>query len=190
MGYMQSVRIISGSAGSRRLRAPAGAGTRPTADKVRQAIFNILGPPPAEAAVLDLFAGAGGLGLEALSRGAARAVFVDQAPAALRCLRDNVAALEAAAQSEIVAGEGLRALRKLGAAGRRFHWIFVDPPYASDLAARALAEIARHGLLAEGGVAVIEHDRRHPTDAPPGLVQADRRRYGDTEVSFYRRGEP
>jgi 16S rRNA (guanine966-N2)-methyltransferase len=184
------MRIIGGKAARRRIKAPPGAETRPTADRVREAVFNILGPPPDGARVLDLYAGAGGLGLEALSRGAESAVFVDRSRQATRVLTENAAALAMTDASEIHCADGLRALRRLEAAGRRFDWVFVDPPYHSDLGERALAILGEATLLAPGAVVVVEHDRRRPPAPAVGcLVKADSRRYGDTEVAFYRRRE-
>lgn len=189
------MRIIGGFLGGRRLKAPSGAATRPTSDRVREAVFNILGPPPADTRVLDLFAGAGALGLEALSRGASEAWLVDMAPAAVRCVRANVAALDVAERTRVFQGDALDYLRRWdarsarhddGAAGH-FGWIFLDPPYRTDLAARALALLGTGGLLAPDALVVAEHDRRNQPDLRHGcLVRTDRRRYGDTEVSFFR----
>ncbi|RMH40622.1 MAG: 16S rRNA (guanine(966)-N(2))-methyltransferase RsmD [Deltaproteobacteria bacterium] len=182
------MRIIGGWARSRRLVAPAGTTTRPTSDRVREALFNILGPPPVGAAVLDLFAGAGGLGLEALSRGAATAVFVDTSRSAVKCLRANVDALGVASAVSVVCADAIAAIRRLDAQGRRFHWVFADPPYATDLADRALVALGDSALVAEGGIAVVEHAARRPTvDAAGALVRTDRREYGDTALSFYGR---
>lgn len=180
------MRIIGGSLGGRRLRAPRGLATRPTGDRVREAIFNILGPPPDGARVLDLFAGAGGLGLEALSRGAAEATFVDASAAACRAIDDNARDLGLVGRVRVIRGDVHRVLARLAGP---FEWIFLDPPYAGDDLAQALAALPR------AGVVIAEHDRRRP---PPdsvngragGLVVADRRRYGDTEVSFYREISP
>jgi 16S rRNA (guanine966-N2)-methyltransferase len=184
------VRIIGGELGGRHLRAPHGDATRPTSDKVREAIFNILGniapPVPDGARVLDLFAGAGGLGLEALSRGAASAVFVDRAPPAVRAIEENLAALGLGGRATVLRQPVATALVRgnLGA----FGWIFVDPPYAGDDAIQTIGAIAaRPGLVAPDGVVVVEHDRRRPpADSYLALALTDRRRYGDTEVSFYR----
>ncbi len=183
------MRIIGGTARSRRLRAPAGAATRPTADRVREALFNILGPPPEDLAVLDLFAGAGGLGLEALSRGAARAVFVDRAPAAVRCLEENVASLGMGDRAEILAVDVARALRTLDGA---FGWVFIDPPYKTDLALATVAALSQTGaLLTQDAIVVAEHDRRRPLpDANGILTKTDQRIYGDTALSFYGRVAP
>jgi 16S rRNA (guanine966-N2)-methyltransferase len=183
------VRIIAGSLGGRQLRAPRGQKTRPTSDKVRAAIFNILGNSLREeisGAVLDLYAGSGALGLEALSRGADRVVFVDQAPDAIRAIAANVAALGQEARAEIIRGEVAKVLPRLPRGA--FALAFLDPPYRSAEAGRALAVLAP--VLAPGAVVVVEHDRRSPPEAqigaPDSLALHDRRRYGDTEVSFYR----
>jgi 16S rRNA (guanine(966)-N(2))-methyltransferase RsmD len=185
------VRIIGGSAGGRRIRAPRGQATRPTADRVKEAIFNILGPPPEGARVLDLYAGAGALGLEALSRGAAAAVLVDEARAAVECVAANAAALGMTGRARVIRAPVRAALARLTAAGEPpFEWIFLDPPYAGDEAALALAALggALAKLVAPGATVVVEHDRRHaPADLHGALAREDRRRYGDTEVSFYRR---
>jgi 16S rRNA (guanine966-N2)-methyltransferase len=182
------MRVIAGRAGGRRLSAPPGTATRPTADRVREALFSILGPPGDDACVLDLFAGAGALGIEALSRGAARAVFVDSSNTALRYLRRNLDDLGLSAVSQVHRDHAPRFAARLANAGEpTFTWIFLDPPYQSDLGPLALAELGRARLLADDGVIVLEHDRRRPAHDTYGvLVKADCRRYGDTELSFYR----
>jgi 16S rRNA (guanine966-N2)-methyltransferase len=179
-GYIAAVRIIGGSLGGRRLRAPRGAATRPTADRVREALFNMLGDV-AGARVLDLFAGTGALALEALSRGAASAVLVDDAESAVRCARENAAALGVADRAAVQRGELPRALARVTGA---FDLVFLDPPYAAGLAERTLAALPPH--LAPGARVVVEHDRRSaPADEIGPLARTGRRRYGDTEVSFY-----
>jgi 16S rRNA (guanine(966)-N(2))-methyltransferase RsmD len=183
------LRIISGSARGRRLKAPAGKLTRPTSDRVREAIFNILGAPEQDMWVLDLFAGSGALGLEALSRGAAGCLFVEQNPAALQVLRRNVAELGFESSSQIQRGDALRALKRH--LPHRFGWIFVDPPYRAGLYQPILELVERGQHLAEGGLLIVEHDRRHPPAQSTGcLIRTDHRQYGDTEVSFYRCEKP
>lgn len=178
------MRIVGGTLGGRVIRAPAGAATRPTSEKVRQAIFNIL-PDLEGAHVLDLFAGSGALGLEALSRGAARATFVDSARPALASLRANIDTLGVSDRAEVVAGDAAALAARLVPA-EPWRVVFVDPPYRSDLAVRAAGAIPRTHL-APGAVIVIEHDRRNaPPDALGSLLRTDERRYGDTLVSFYR----
>lgn len=174
--------------------APKGPATRPTADRVRESLFSILGAPPDDLSVLDLFAGAGTLGLEALSRGADRAVFVESAKPAVTILRKNIASLDLADRCAVQIGRLPSALSK-GHAGRGgFDWVFCDPPYDSDLATEVLSTLAgasllSASLLSDEAIVVVEHDRRIAPASEVGcLVRTDRRRYGDTEISFYRRG--
>lgn len=171
------------------LRAPAGSGTRPTSDKVREAIFAILDRlhgPLAGARVLDLFAGSGALGMEALSRGAGHATFVDAGKAALAAIRGNLANLGVADRATVVGADALAFLARPPQAA--WDLILIDPPYATDLAMRAVNSLAADHLAASATVA-IEHDRRHiPPDALGSLLRTDQRRYGDTLVSFYVRG--
>jgi 16S rRNA (guanine966-N2)-methyltransferase len=189
------MRIIGGRVGGRTLRAPRGDGTRPTSDKVREAIFNILtarSDPPAQ--VLDLYAGSGALGLEALSRGAAAATFVDADDDACDLVRENAAAF--GFSPIVVRSPVVRWLSKSAAGASGFGWIFLDPPYDSHQTGeldKALGLLAKKGLLAAGGVAIAEHEWRHaPDEHYPGqtaLALFDRRRYGQTTVSLYRRAE-
>jgi 16S rRNA (guanine966-N2)-methyltransferase len=180
------MRLTGGLERGRRLRAPRGAGTRPTGAKVREAIFNILGPPPQEP-VLDLFAGTGALGLEALSRGATTACFVERDARALAALHRNLRDLGLAGRARVMGTDVLAALRQLAEAGP-FGWVFLDPPYAAAVVEPALSALAGGDLLASGAVIIVEHDKRHvPPEAVGGLHLTDRRFYGDTGVSFYRR---
>jgi len=178
------MRIVGGSLGGRVLRAPPGAATRPTSEKVRQAIFNIL--PDADGAyVLDVFAGSGALGIEALSRGAAHATFFDTAKPALAAVRANLAELALDARATVIAGDAV-ALAARHQPLAPYRLVFIDPPYRSDLAVRAALALAPANL-ANDAVIVIEHDRRNaPPDELGSLLRTDQRRYGDTLVSFYR----
>ena len=180
------MRLTGGLDRGRRLLAPRGAHTRPTAAKVREAIFNILGPPP-DGSVLDLYAGTGALGLEALSRGARRAVFVERDHQALVVLRRNVRELGLEDRATVVGAEVCAVLRRLTSQGERFSWVFLDPPYAKETEG-VLAELSGGDLLAPCAVVIVEHDRRHrPTGSVGSLILTDQRRYGDTELSFFRR---
>jgi len=175
------MRIVRGSLGGRVLRAPAGADTRPTSEKVREAIFNIL-PDVEGMQVLDLFAGSGALGIEALSRGAVHATFVDQAKPALTAVRANVRELGIDARATVLSGDAV-ALAQRHQPASPWQLVFIDPPYASDLAIRSATALAH---LADNAVVVIEHDRRHaPPERIGSLLRTDDRRYGDTLVSFY-----
>jgi 16S rRNA (guanine966-N2)-methyltransferase len=175
------MRVIAGMYGGRRLNAPSGSATRPTSDRVREALFSILGARVPGARVLDLFAGSGALGIEALSRGAASATFVDDAPPAVKAIRGNLDALGASA--EIRRTDALRYLGTASAGGAQYDLLFLDPPYrhAERLASR-LSE-ALPAVLAPGAVAVAESDRRAPLALD--LPLHDERRYGDTLIRIY-----
>jgi 16S rRNA (guanine966-N2)-methyltransferase len=172
------VRVIAGELGGRRFAAPRGARTRPTSDRVREALFSMLGDVAA-LRVLDLFAGSGALGIEALSRGAASATFVERSPPALAALRANVASLGLDERARIVAGDALTALR----APAKYDLVFLDPPYAT--AATFEGALARElpALLAPGGRVISESDRRAPLEL--ALPLSRERRYGDTMIRIH-----
>jgi 16S rRNA (guanine(966)-N(2))-methyltransferase RsmD len=182
-------RIIGGEGKGRRLKAPRGLDTRPTGARVRQTLFDILAPRLPGCRFLDAFAGAGAVGLEALSRGAALVVLVDNAARAVAVLRANAEALaKAGGQIRIVRQDARAALPALAEAGERFDVIFVDPPYDSDLYEAALEETGRTGLLAEEGVLVAEHfHKRSLPERIGGLARSREVRVGDHRLSFYRR---
>jgi 16S rRNA (guanine966-N2)-methyltransferase len=175
------MRVIAGNWGGRRLQAPRGDATRPTSDRVREALFSVLGARVEGARVLDLFAGSGALGLEALSRGAAEATFVDSAPAAIRAVRANLEALGGVA--EVRRADARRYLGSASAAARQYDLVFLDPPYR--LAGRLGSELtaALPAVLAPGAAVVAESDRRAPLDL--GLPLEDERRYGDTLIRIH-----
>jgi 16S rRNA (guanine966-N2)-methyltransferase len=175
------VRVVAGQWRGRRLQAPPGAATRPTSDRVREALFSILGGRVTDARVLDLFAGSGALGIEALSRGAAEVTFVDSDPAAIRAVRANLAAL--GADAEVRRADARRFLGSASAAARQYDLVFLDPPYRL---ARDLGDVltaALPSVLAPGATVVAESDRRAPLD--PALPLLDERRYGDTLIRIY-----
>jgi len=185
--YKNVMRIVGGSLGGRVLRAPSGAATRPTSEKVREAIFNIL-PDVTGADVLDLFAGSGALGIEALSRGAHFALFVDDSAEARALLRGNVEAFGLGAQAQILRADASR----LGPApaGAPFTLAFLDPPYGKGLAGPALAALAAGEWLADGALCVVEEAAKAQIAAPPGFPGEDERTYGDTKITFLRRVGP
>jgi 16S rRNA (guanine966-N2)-methyltransferase len=149
---------------------------------VREATFARLGDL-AGAKILDVYAGTGALGFEALSRGAESLVCIERARRCLHVLRANARDLGVSERVTVVAGEAVAALARLGARGSRFHLILMDPPYASDELPRALAAVREGGLLEAGGMVVIERGRRHSLPDLPGYGQLDERRYGDTVVA-------
>lgn len=179
------MRIVAGRWRGRRIVAPPGRAVRPTADRVREAVFSILGERVRGASVLDLFAGTGALGFEALSRGAARAVFVESDGRALDALRRNAASL-GAGEARLVAMDFRAALQRLRAVGERFDVIFLDPPYGKGLAADAAGRIARAGLAAPGALVVVEEAACAPRGGfPADWAAAAERRYGDTAVTLF-----
>jgi 16S rRNA (guanine966-N2)-methyltransferase len=183
------VRIVAGTHRGRRLRAPAGTGTRPTADRVREALFSIVGPVDG-LDVLDLFAGSGALGLEALSRGAATAVLVERDPRAAAVARANAVDLGLADRVRVVRRDWRSALQAEAAAGRTFGLCLCDPPYS--LTDRVVAGVGAllAPLMAPSGTVVIEHSAARPPPHPGALEIASRidRTYGDSAVSVIRLG--
>ncbi|MGE5528219.1 MAG: 16S rRNA (guanine(966)-N(2))-methyltransferase RsmD [Patescibacteria group bacterium] len=181
------MRVIAGRFGGRRLKRPVRLDLRPTSDRVRESLFNILGPRVAGATVLDLFAGTGGLGIEALSRGASRAIFVERDRRAGDLIRRNLAMLGLGSGEAEVRGEPVAdALAALAACGCRFDLVLADPPYGAGAARDTLASLARGGLVSPGGLAVLEHAAKESIPAPDGMILVDRRGYGDTALSFFK----
>jgi 16S rRNA (guanine966-N2)-methyltransferase len=175
------MRVIGGQWGGRRLQAPAGAATRPTSDRVREALFSILGERVDGARVLDLFAGSGALGIEALSRGAAEATFVDSSPGAVKAVNANLQAL--GAEAEVRRADARVFLRGASGAGRHYDLVFLDPPYRlAERLGRELSE-ALPAVLAPGGLAVSESDRRSVLQLD--MTPTDERRYGDTVIRIH-----
>jgi 16S rRNA (guanine966-N2)-methyltransferase len=182
------MRIISGTAGGIRLQVP-GAVTRPTSDRVREALFSILGARVDGARVLDLFAGSGALGLEALSRGARRADFVDQDRKACRVIEANLAKARLADQARVVSRESVAFLKR---AAVGYDLVFADPPYTkregdADFAAGLMADTNLRRVISPDGMVVLETAKGHVKTVPAdGWELLDSRNYGDTEVSFFR----
>ncbi len=180
------MRISAGEHRGRRLHSPKGSKTRPTSDLLRQALFNVLGARIQEARVLDLFAGTGAVGLEALSRGASHVTFVEVDRRAVESLRANLASLDLTAGARLVVGHALPALARLKAAGEMFDCVFLDPPYAGDLAARCIERLAPGDLLRENAVVVVQafHKTALP-DQTGDLRRTWRRRYGESSLVLY-----
>jgi 16S rRNA (guanine966-N2)-methyltransferase len=185
------MRIVAGKFRGARIDAPKGLATRPTSDKVRQALFNVLehGAPNFEfegVRVLDLFAGSGALGLEALSRGARFCLFVEESAAARAAIRRNVEALGLTGASKI----WRRDATKLGPAGTlaAFDLVFCDPPYGKGLGERAIAAAVEGGWIKPSAIAVIEEGAEYALAWPGPLREIDRRRYGDSAIAIAKAG--
>lgn len=181
------MRVITGTARGRRLKAPRGMATRPTADRVKEALFNLLGDRVLDARFLDVFAGTGGIGIEALSRGAELAVFIEMSPQAMQVIRENLTLTRLADRAEMYRQDALFALDMLGNRARIFDLIFVDPPYMQSYEEKVLQRINNYGLLQEDGIVVVESSKKDMLPQRVGqLIMFRREKYGDTLLNFYR----
>lgn len=182
-------RIIAGAGKGRRLKTAAGDSTRPTGARVRQSLFDILAPVIPGCRFLDAFAGNGGVGLEALSRGAAKVVLVDRGASAVEAATENARALAVAGgEVQVLRQDARTAIGALGDRGMQFDVVYLDPPYASDLYEPLLSLLGEGRLLAEDGVVVAEHFHKRPLPETIGaLVRTRQKRVGDHCLSFYRR---
>lgn len=184
------MRIVSGRFKARALLSPSGKGTRPTSDRARQAIFNILEHAawrpfilPENAYVLDIFAGTGALGLEALSRGAADIIFIENDRAAVTACLGNIDSFGVKGETRLMKADALHPPPlPAGAAPRNL--VFLDPPYGKGWGAKALSAVAAKGWLAPDAVCVMEMSKKEPEDTPSGFILADTRTYGIAEVRF------
>jgi len=180
------MRVLAGALKGQRLATPKGRTTRPTADQVRIACLDTLMPFLDAGPFLDLFAGAGGVGIEALSRGAPSAIFVEQDALALRALRDNIERLHLAERTRVVRADAARGVDELARRDARFAVAFVDPPYDSPRAEPAFAALAAGAVLEAGAVVVLQHASKAP---PPDVVGALRvvraRKFGETTLTFF-----
>jgi 16S rRNA (guanine966-N2)-methyltransferase len=175
------MRIVAGRWGGRRLSAPKGTETRPTSDRVREALFSILGDRVQDSQVLDLFAGSGALGLEALSRGAAAATFVDSASASVAAVKANLEALDG--NAEVHRTDALRFLRAAAGKARQYDLVLLDPPYRlAERLGRELSETLP-AVLAPSALVISESDHRAPIQLD--LPLRDERRYGDTLIRIH-----
>lgn len=180
------MRVIAGKYRGRRLRTVEGLQVRPTSDRLRETLFNILKPYIAGKSFLDICAGSGAVGIEALSRGASQVAFIERSRRACSAIRANLDAIGAAEDSEIVGLDALSALRQLSEDRRRFDVVFFDPPYASLIYDQVLRWLGRGELISTGGVAVVEHETKHPPRPEYGKLRMFRTvRQGESSLSFY-----
>jgi 16S rRNA (guanine(966)-N(2))-methyltransferase RsmD len=179
------MRIITGRSKGRRLVRPKGQGIRPTSDRVKGSIFNILREEIEEKRVLDLFAGTGNLGIEALSRGAQITIFVEKGRQAIRLIQKNLAQLGLEERSEIIPRDTHRAIGILKQRGESFDVIFMDPPYEKGLIQKTLMRLNSHPIYGKDTILVIEHHRLEPLPHPvEGWHLIRQKRFGDTLISF------
>ena len=180
------MRIIGGQGKGRKLKSPKGGATRPTGDRVKQTLFDILAPRISGARFLDVCAGAGGIGLEALSRGASRVVLVDSDRDAVAAIQENLKALGSAREAQVFRQDARVALAALADTGVRFDIAYLDPPYDSPLYEELLEQVGRTHLLQPSGLVVAEHfHKRLLPETIGGLLRAREVRIGDHRLSFY-----
>lgn len=183
---MKTLRIIAGEARGRRIITPTGIQTRPTSDRVKESMFNILGDRVPGSKVLDLFAGTGSLGLESISRGAQSCVCIDNSKESIKVIYQNINMLKFEEYCEVYHNDAFSALSILGRKDRKFNIIFVDPPYHKEIVPLVLKKITDIGIIEGKGVIVSEHDSK---DSVPekisDLVRFKSVLYGDTALSFY-----
>lgn len=181
------MRIIAGSCRGRTILAPKGLDTRPTLDRVKESLFGIIQFQLYGKRVLDMFAGSGSLGLEALSRGASYAVFNDNSHEAVKIIKANVEKLGFADKSAVLSLDYKQAVRSAAVCGKGFDIVFLDPPYRAGVMEGALNELCIKGVLNSGAMVVAEHDAHIPPVDTGTLELYDRRIYRDTALSFFRR---
>lgn len=184
------MRIITGSAKGTKLKGPRGSDTRPTSDRVKESIFNIMGNIIIDAKILDLFAGTGNLGLEALSRGAENAVFIDHNANSVEVIKDNAVHTKLLSKTEIFKNDVFKGMNKLEQLHRRFDLIFCDPPYNKGLVNQVLAKLDNSTLLTPEGFVMIEYSQHEPINQEWQTLQVKRvEKYGETMVGFWRRNK-
>ena len=177
------MRVTGGTGRGQRLKVPSGSRVRPTSDKVKQALFNILGDRVIEATFLDLFAGAGGIGIEALSRGAGKVVFVDSSGESTTVISRNVEQMGFAERAQIVLSKAEAFLKKHSGV---YDIVFLDPPYAEEMQP-LLESLAASGVVKPEGLVVAEHFKKQPSPENAGALSLYREaRYGDTVLAFYK----
>ncbi len=182
------LRVISGTAKGHKLKTPKGNSTRPTTDRVKESLFNIIAGLLPGAQVLDLFAGTGNLGIEALSRGAAHAVFADKSTECAGIIRDNLNHTRLNEKASVHVGDAAAILSRLKAEGKKFDIVFLDPPYSRNMAKEALDHLFELDLINEDGIVIAERDKNDQLPENVGHLSLVRtQKYGDTSVSFYRK---
>jgi 16S rRNA (guanine966-N2)-methyltransferase len=182
------MRLIAGKFRSRRLKGPGTLRLRPTSDKLRETLFNILGPAVEDSLFVDLYAGTGAIGMEAISRGAREVILIESNPKAAKLIRDNLAALEIFSEAQLIEADVLAGLSKLSGRHLMADFIFLDPPYErSEEAARALGFLDASHLIAPRGVVIVEHRRGTELPSRVGRLELARQiEQGDATISFYR----
>lgn len=180
------MRVITGEYGGRRLKAVPGESTRPTTDKIKESLFNMIGPYFDGGNCLDLFAGSGGLAIEAVSRGMDKAVLIDKAPAAIKVIRENIAVTKEEEKFTVIRGDAAKVIRNLRNEQRVFDLVFLDPPYAKQQIVSQIEELLNNGMLSPEALIVCEVDKK--VDLPETIKNAREYKsaeYGITKIVIY-----
>jgi 16S rRNA (guanine(966)-N(2))-methyltransferase RsmD len=181
------MRVIAGAKRGLRLTSVSSSQVRPTTDRTKKVIFDVLGDSIRSTVILDAFAGCGSLGIEALSRGAGQAVFIENDRRALSVLKKNLEKADLLSEARIFTTAVTEALRILAESTSKFDFIFADPPYHQSLAQTTISDIERYGLLEQGGWLILEHETRQCLDlSATDLSLLKQKKHGETSVSFYR----
>lgn len=183
----ENLRVISGKAGGLRLKSIEGLATRPTADRIKESLFNIINPIIGDAQVLDLFAGTGALGIESLSRGAKFATFVDSNHQSISVIKYNLEHTKLMQAAEVYMNDYQSAVKKLSELGRRYDIVFIDPPYGKGLEYKAVEMLINFDILVNNSIIIIENEQKDVLpDKLYAAVKVDMREYGRTAISFYK----
>lgn len=181
------MRVITGSAKGHKLKTPKGLRVRPTSDRIKESIFNIIGDIKDDDIVLDLFSGTGSMGIEFLSRGAKKCFFIDNHIDSIKIIKENLINTKLIDKASIYKNNSKNAIAILGRKNVKFKYIFLDPPYNEELIMPVLKEIDRHALLKENSGVIVEHESKLSLpDFVGNIYKIDSRRYGDTRVSFFK----
>lgn len=186
MGGIFILRVISGSARGHKLKTIKGNTTRPTSDRVKESLFNIIAEYINGADVLDLYAGTGNLGIEALSRGANSAVFVDKSSECISIIQENLKHTKLIDKANLISGDANNTLNKLSQKNMAFDIIFLDPPYSKNFIKEILEIIEKNDIIKNDGIIIAEHDINDSVEEEIGKLKLVRsKKYGDTVLSFY-----
>jgi len=183
------LRIIAGDLKGRRLKSLPKSKIRPTSDKVKGSIFNVLRGEVENKMALDLFAGSGGLGLEALSRGAKEVVFVDSNEQSVRVIKENLNILNFSDRGKVIKSDGISFLKRFKKSGKKFQLIFCDPPYLKGIAQKVVNLLSELDSLEENGILVLEHHKKEIFQEVRNLILVKEKKFGDTVISFFIRKE-
>ena len=178
------MRVIAGEAKGMRLKSPSGLNIRPTADRVKEALFSIIGPDLIDAVFVDLYAGSGAIGIEAISRGAERSIFVDNNKNSISLIRENLAITKLENRGRVICADIKKAIKQLEDNGFKADIVFLDPPYNIVDLQSIIKLILNSSILKGNGLVIVEHDRKN-TGWTGNLTVSKQKKYGDTNLSFF-----